>query len=138
MGLSYNYETAVKRPVETDLYEETQFLNDRNVVGRESDIQTEPFQYDYNHLAPVGSDSYTLTRPIVLTSINVGIGVAGALSSYSCMLNNTSNIIANGSGASGQFQNFEVHFPNWRLEVGTILMSNVLNGGVVWIGYYAD
>jgi hypothetical protein len=123
-----NRRFEVPRPIDYALKEETNYLNSANIVGRESDIQTERFSYPV-YSGPLLSDVLELDRSIVITAINATASAGG---SYQISINGTTDIIASGSLTT------TFNFPNWRLEVGETLNSSVVNAGIVWIGYYAD
>jgi len=132
MGENRRFE--VPRPIDYQLKEETIYLNSANVVGRESDIQTQRFNYNFSNGAPVAVDTFELDRPIILTKVSIGLVANGA---YTIGINDVTDSI--GAGNSGAVpQNLELSFPNWRIEAGEVLCSNALNCGIVWIGYYAD
>ncbi len=148
MGLIYNEETAVRRDLKTQLDIETSFLNENNIVGRESDIQTNIFSHNkVNSGAGISDETYILTEDIILTEITASLtceAVAGGnFAVFACYING--ELIFNhsvfSSATEPQSQFLKCDIPNWNIKKGSIFLTETNgkagSGGlsIVWKGY---
>lgn len=143
MGLSYNRDTSVERDVKTRYELETEFLNQENIVGRESQIQTKKFSKYLT--AP---STFTLTEDIILTGISLTAyaPVASGYQETRAWINVNTEIIgicrceSSPAGATSNTEENNIYFPNWFLPAGTILGCSESGGDestVTFIGYLA-
>ncbi len=140
MGLIYNTETAVDRDIKTQLNSQTEFLNNENIVGRETAQQTELWSHNLT-----ATGSYTITEDIILTGISIsGTSSAGVPSqNIYAWIRVSTNIIGrlyisnSPAGSPGQTGQTFIPLPNWYLPKGTIIgmVEGDGSGTVTFIGY---
>ena len=131
MPLKYNTETSVERDFKTQSDIDTEFLNQENIVGRESDKQTENFSYTES---TQGINTLTLTQDIILTSMSASVGGGASRNAY-LKINGVTKLTLRASNALTKV----VPVPNWLLRTGDILTIDIQDGSSTgdFIGYLA-
>ncbi len=136
MALKYNTETSVPRDIKTQSEIETEFLNQENIVGRESDIQTNAWSI---------TATTTLSYDVVITGCALNVECADDSGNSNGNASATfkgftlGNIIITGDNSTGLSGSLFVPIPNWLVKAGEVITINTGGsdgtGRVVVIGY---
>jgi len=141
-ALLYNQDTAVERPTDQQYKEQTDYLNQYNIVGRETDKQTQIVTFTRT---TSGISTYTMSRKVILTGCYGNILQTTATSGDILITANGQTILSfecSTSPAGGNSQTYTTYvpLPNILMEVGQQIIINLSAGsfaGIVY-AYYAD
>lgn len=142
MALLYNQDTAVSRPTDQILKEQTDYLNEYNIVGRETDKQTQIITFRYSS----DPTTFTLSADVILTGVWACIQQTTSSGGHITITAGGQVILdftCNTSPAGGNNQTYTTfsHLPNYLIKKGEqIILDRIgASGGVDGIvyAYYA-